>query len=152
MIRLACTLLLAAAACGGSDDRVDAFLGTWTYAAGSTSTVDCDNDAGDSTEMLTTTFSISSGTESDLIIVADGRCAPLRFDVSGSTASLQAGQTCEIMDSGVTVSTTFNTGTATLDDAGTRITLDVNAAASVTGLITTTCTARVMGSATKTGN
>jgi hypothetical protein len=145
-------LVIVLAACGG-DDRVDDFIGTWTYKAGSTAMIDCDNNQLDMTEQETDTFQFAAGTSSDLIEVAEtsDACPPVRLDVSGSTASAQAGQSCTttlgVAPNIVTVTSSLTTYTATLDAAGTKITLQARASSMFTGPITATCTATITGSA-----
>jgi hypothetical protein len=146
-------LLIVLAACGGSDDRVDDFVGTWTYQAGGTSNIDCDNNALDMMEVLSGSFQLAAGTSSDLIQVPDANdaCQPVRLDVSGGTANAQTGQSCMATVQTVTVTTTVNQYTLTLDSAGTTITLQGRASAVFSGAATATCTATLAGSATKTG-
>jgi hypothetical protein len=152
-------LVIVLAACGGGDggDRVDAFIGTWTYQPGSNSTLDCDNNQFDMMEPLTGSVQFSAGTSSDLIEVpgANDTCAPVRLDVSGGTANAQAGQMCTS-----TVGTAPNTLTVTvmlgmytlaLDSAGTTVTLQGRASVMFTGAATATCTSTAAGTATKTG-
>lgn len=125
------------------------------YLAGSTTTVDCGENALDSTETLTGTFMVAAGTTSDIVNVpeAGDSCAPLRLDVSGSVATAQSGQSCTSMQgtapNTVTIVTTINSYSGTLDTAGTKVTFQGQAAGMVTGAVTTTCTATTTGSAMK---
>ena len=151
-------------ACGGDDggnERAAEFIGTWMWSAGATITVDCDNDAGDSNEAETGTFEIQAGTSSDLVIVPDpsgsmASCPPVRYDVSGDTATAQAGQGCTYEeDVGVgtlMIMGTLNSGTGTLNADGTTLMVNNQLSANVTGLLTTTCTAEQIGSAAKVAN
>ena len=131
-------LVIVLAACGSSD-RVDDFIGTWTYQAGASSMLDCDNNLFDLSGPLTGSFQIARGTSSDLIGVpdADDTCPPVRMDVDGDRASAQAGQTCvETVGTApntITVTGAVGTYTLTLDGAGTTITLDGRGSAMLTG-------------------
>lgn len=143
-------LLIGIAACGG-DDRVDDFIGTWTYLAGSSATTDCDDNQFDSTEAQTGMFQFAAGTSSDLVEVAaaDDVCPSLRLDVSGGTAKVQAGQSCTETLGTSTVMIAVDKYTGTLDSAGTKMTLAGQATMKITGAATVTCTITFAGSAMK---
>lgn len=148
-------LICTAVACGGGDggDRVDAFIGTWTYdMAATTSTLDCDDNSLDGTDMLMGTFMFKAGTSSDLEDVdseATADCPALKFNVDGSKASAVAGQKCTQTDQGTTSVVMINSYTMTLDSAGTKGTIAGAASLAVTGGATINCTISLTGSATK---
>ncbi|HWO24865.1 MAG TPA: hypothetical protein VNO30_39255 [Kofleriaceae bacterium] len=147
-------IVAALAACGG-DDRVDDFVGSWTYQAGSITTLDCDNNNLDSMDMLTGTFMYTVGTSSDIIEpqAADEPCPALRLDVSGGTARAQSGQTCTqtvgVAPNTATIMASITSLTATLDSAGTKLTVQGESTSTVTGGITASCTATINGTAMK---
>lgn len=149
-------LICAAAACGGGgsdggDDRVEAFIGSWAAASG-TSALDCDNDEFDSSETLTGTTQLMAGTDSDLVEVnadATADCPAVKFNVSGSKASITGTKTCNDSGDGITVMGTFNNYDLTLDTAGTTLTISGSLALTISGSVTATCTATVNGTATK---
>lgn len=147
-------LICAAAACGGGgsgEDRVEAFIGSWTAASGM-STLDCDNNEFDSSEPLSGTTMFMAGTDSDLVEVnadATADCPAVKFNVSGSKASITGSKTCTDIGDGVTVVLTYSTYDLTLDSAGTSITINGNASLNVSGSVTATCTATLSGTATK---
>lgn len=148
-------LALFAAACGGSDDRVDAFIGTWTYGDGSISNFDCDNNALDRMETIMDNLVFQAGADSDLIIMPDpdDTCPPTKLNVSGSVAKAEGNGTCTTMPgAGLTAMTTVQDATATLDDEGKAITITAHAAAVFSGSAQATCTLSITGNATKTGN
>jgi len=144
---------------GGGDDPADKFIGTWTYNANSTTALDCQNNALDTTITETGTFQIAAGTSSDLIDVpdADDTCPPTRYDVNGNVATIQSGQTCmetKMTNGGATymINAALNTGTYTLSGDGMMVNGTSTAGLTFTGAIATTCTATLSMSATKTGN
>jgi hypothetical protein len=152
--------LVLVAACGGDDggggddddgggDRTAEFIGTWTYNPGSQTVIDCENDIGDSTDDATGTFEVQAASGADVMAQITADCPPLKFDVSGSSATAQAGQTCMFSMSGADIMVNFTSGTASLDAAGTELTLSGAATANVTGVITTTCTVNANATATK---
>ncbi len=148
-------LVMILAACGGGDDRVDDFIGTWTYQAGASSNADCDNDQLDMMDQLTGSLQFAAGSMSDLIEVpgGEGACPPVRFDVDGGTATAQAGQSCTetigTAPNTVMVTLTYSTYTLTLDSAGTSATVSGRATASFTGAVTAMCTVTAAGSIAK---
>jgi hypothetical protein len=156
-MRLTSLMILLVAACGGSgsDDRVDEFIGTWTYNAGSTFTLDCQNDALDTTDTATGTFAFQTGTASDLILAPepDDTCAPVRLDVSGDTATVQSGQSCMDTDTQNNITTTTNIGVGSykLNADGMMLTGMLNGNVTITGSFSTTCTFTSSLSGTKSG-
>jgi hypothetical protein len=156
-MRLTFALILMATACGGSgdDDRVDDFIGTWTYNTGSLFMLDCQNDALDSSDPATGTFAFQAGTESDLILAPDpdDTCAPARFDVSGDTASVQSGQSCTDTDTqnNITTMTSIGVGTYKLNADGSMLTGMLNGTVTISGSFSTSCTFTSSLSATKSG-
>ena len=155
-------LFLTITACGddggtGGDD-VASFIGAWTYNAGSTTTVDCQDNRFDSTDISTGTFQVTSGTMSDLIVVpeADDKCPAQRFDVVGNVASIQSGQTCMYtqMESGLTFTFTgaYSMGTYTLSADKLMVSGSQSGSLMVSGAVTTTCSVSGSMSATKVGN
>jgi hypothetical protein len=97
MKRAAATLMLAGflGACGGSstDGTTDLskFLGTWNLASGILATI-CDNGYAQLIPMTGPTTFVA-GTTSQLLDT-DPVC-PVRYDVSGSVATAQPGQSCD---------------------------------------------------------
>lgn len=149
-------LLVALVGCSddGGGDRVDEFIGTWTYGATATNSLDCDDDRLDGTDPSTGTFMIAAGTMSDLVEAdVGGDCPALRFDVSGSVATLQSGQTCMFSetDQGVTLNYSISgtAGSYTLSADGMSVTGSTSATVMITGALTTTCAVSAMVAATK---
>lgn len=112
-------LLMFLAACGTDGSPGDDFFGTWMFNAGSSTTFTCPN--GSTTDADTGSFTVSEGTMSDLIVnpAAGDQCPPRKFDVSGKTATIVAGQTCmyqmaDATNGNVTYTFAFATGTFTL--------------------------------------
>lgn len=112
-------LLVFLAACGTDGSPGDDFIGTWMYNAGSSTTITCPN--GPTTSPDTGSFTVTEGTMSDLIVVppAGDKCPPQKFDVSGKTATIVAGQTCMYQENdpqlgNVTYNIAYATGTFTL--------------------------------------
>ena len=87
---------MAMAACSDSESSSDAFIGTWTYNAGSLNNTDCPDTQNDSNDPQIGSFQITEGTSSDIIVVPDAgdKCPAVRYDVNGNMAVLQPGQTC----------------------------------------------------------
>ena len=151
-------LLAFLAACGTDGGPEDAFIGTWMYNAGSSTTTTCPN--GSTTEPDQGSFTVSAGTMSDLILnpASGDKCPPRKFDVSGKMATIIAGQTCMYQENdpqlgNVTVNVAFATGTATLSADGKMLT----AAGGGTIMFTAaagnaTCSFTSTTSATKVGN
>jgi hypothetical protein len=86
-------LTLASAACegeGGDGGAFGQFVGRWEYTQG-TSTETCPS--GPESAPLKGWIELYSGVDSALVAF-DGPCA-LRFDASGNTATIKAGQSCE---------------------------------------------------------
>jgi hypothetical protein len=109
--------------------RLSEFIGTWDH-TGTWGDLDCDNAAGahDDFDRYTRPYGrlqLMAGSMSDLIAVpgVDVHCAILRYDVTGSTATLQPGQACSItLDNGYSSHYTFVSGSYTLSDDGQMIT------------------------------
>jgi hypothetical protein len=145
-------LVSVVAACGGaSGDGTDEFVGTWTYQAGSTSKIDCDNNQLDRTSTETGAFAVSEGSDSDLVVDqldSDDPCPAMKFDVNEGVATATAGQTCTRTTSGTMINITDQTMRATLDDAG-SMTLSGTAKAAFSGTVTATCTLTITATAKK---
>jgi hypothetical protein len=112
------------AACGGEDTSSrDAFVGTWSVSG--TTTVNASGDT--SVTNATGTATIIAGTSGDMIVLkADTGGCNIPAKVSGNTATVQAGFSCDPSSDG-SATLTFNSGTLVLN--GSVIT--VNASGSV---------------------
>lgn len=152
LILLALVAASTLSGCGG-DDGSAAFIGTWQYGAGSTTTLTCTGTAP-RVSNNTGTFQLAAGTESDIIEVPDAgdTCAPTKFNISGSTATVVPGQSCTTMDAGRTTVASLSSYTLTLGADGKSLTLTANGSATVTGTTSVTCTISLMANATKVGN
>jgi len=62
-------LAMTMAACGDGTNDADAFIGTWTYNAGSVNNTDCPDNQFDSVDPQTGSFQVTAGIDSDLIVV-----------------------------------------------------------------------------------
>ncbi len=152
-------LLVVMAACGTDGNPGEAFIGTWTYNAGSTSTRDCPDNSLDTNVTLSGSFQIAEGIDSDFIIVpASGdKCPATKFDVSGKVATILSNQTCmytENTTSGaIMISGAYATGTYTLSADKKGVTGSQAGSVTFTGAGgTITCTVSGTVSATKVGN
>ena len=112
-------LLVFLVACGTDGSPGDDFMGTWMFNSGSSTTFTCPN--GSTTDPDTGSFTVTEGTMSDLIVspAAGDSCPPRKFDVTGKTATIVAGQTCTYMMAdatlgNVTYNVAFATGSFTL--------------------------------------
>ena len=76
---------LGASATGG-------ILGTWAYAAGTT-TRTCPGEAGTDAPPEGVLVTAAGGTASEVVVSEPGACA-LRFSLAGATAAITPGQTC----------------------------------------------------------
>jgi hypothetical protein len=106
------SLTVAFMGCGSGDSggHDDAFVGTWQFTSGTTTTT-C---AGQSeTEISAGNLTLSTGISSDLVMMEDD-CS-LRFDIVGDTASLLPGQVCSTITNGASVNLTFTAMTFTVN-------------------------------------
>jgi hypothetical protein len=110
------TIALLAAAC--SDSSTEAFIGTWSWRPGQIETDTCDG--ATSITSVTGTFKLSAGVSVPL--VSTNSYCTINFQVSGDTATAEAGQSCTIVSSGVSVTNDINTMTLTLDNPATTLT------------------------------
>ncbi|MBL0213143.1 MAG: hypothetical protein IPQ07_04620 [Myxococcales bacterium] len=152
-------LLVFLAACGTNGSAADDFIGTWTYNAGSTSTLDCPDNSLDNTTMETGTFQIAEGTTSDFIVVPQSgdKCPAQKFDVSGKVATIVTGQVCMYTENTtngtVMVSGAYATGTYTLSADKKTVSGSQTGSVTFTGSAATiTCSVSGSVSATKVGN
>ena len=151
MKQLASLLVFLVACGGGSGDGADEFVGTWTYQAGSTSKLDCDNNQLDRTSTETGSFSVAEGSDSDLVLDqldASDPCPAMKFDVSEGVATAMAGQTCMQTTSGTTISITDQMMRATVDDTGT-MTITGSGKVAISGGVNTMCTLTITATATQ---
>jgi hypothetical protein len=151
-------LLVFLAACGTDGSPGDDFKGTWMFNSGSSTTFTCPN--GSTTNPDQGSFTVSEGVMSDIILnpAAGDKCPPRKFDVSGKTATIVAGQTCMYQENdpqlgNVTYNVAFATGTVTL--SGDKKMLTGSGAGTV--MLTAasgnaTCSFTSTTSATKVGN
>jgi len=151
--------VMAMAACGESEDPSEAFIGTWTYNAGSTTNTDCPDNQFDSVDPETGSFQITEGTASDLIVVpqAGDKCPAIRYDVNGNAATIQPSQTCMYTENttggAVMVSGAYTTGTYTLAADKKSATGTGTGSVTLTGAGgTITCSVTITVAATKAGN
>ncbi|HSO39838.1 MAG TPA: hypothetical protein VLT33_45235 [Labilithrix sp.] len=126
---------------GGGGGEVTAFLGTW-------STTDTTHVLGNCADMGTSSnqagsITIEKGTSSDILMLIGGGC-PINASVSGSTASLLAGQGCTgtIGMTGVKQTYLYQASTFTLAASGKQ------ASAHFTGLVQFETTAGEMETCT----
>lgn len=151
--------MMAMAACGDGESSSDAFIGTWTYNAGSITNTDCPDNQFDSNEPQTGSFQITEGTASDLIVVpqAGDKCPAIRYDVNGNIATIQPGQTCAYTENttggAVMVMGAYTTGTYTLSTDKKSATGAGTGSVTLTGAGgTITCSVSGSLSVTKAGN
>lgn len=144
---MACGALLGALAlggCGGDDGpNLEPFLGAWKYTSG-TSVAMCGNQQ--STQQLSQTFNVNKGLDAPLVIIED--TCTWKLDVSGSTASYRAGQSCMVVSQGTSATVIINAGSLTV--AGLNAT--VNGSGTVTVVAqgaTIPCTFTLNGTAMK---
>jgi hypothetical protein len=141
--------------CGSDDSGGQDFLGTWKFEAGSTSTLTCDNAALNSTSTIDSSFMLSTGVSSDLVEPDENNeCEPIRYDVNGQVATLQASQTCSTSatttgGSRYTVLLNITSSTYTLGMDGTSLTSTGGGTITFSGAITASCTLRSNGTAKK---
>jgi hypothetical protein len=102
------TLSLAGAACGSSSGgkNVAAFEGVWSPASG-TFTENCPGGNGTTTSLVTDTETWAAGTTSDLVQTIPGTSCVFHANVSGSTATGVAGQTCTVNTAATATSDSF---------------------------------------------
>lgn len=148
------SLVFAAAACGGGggDDRVEDFIGTWTYDASSVVKADCMGEI-DMNDLAGGTFTMEAGTSGDLQIKSDepstADCPNPQFSVSGSTASVSNAR-CVQNDQGIMSTTNIASYKLVLDSAGTKVTISGNGTLEATdGTQSVNCTISITATATK---
>jgi hypothetical protein len=147
MKSLVITLLLALAACGGSDApppsaAAQAFIGTWTGTL--TSTVTCPSQSPFVDTPLVA-LPIAAGSGADLAYTSSAGCS-FKFQVSGSTASLANGPvTCTSSPGGTATTLTVTSYTLTTTDAHSMTTASAGTIAQ-SGL---TCAFTLVGPMTK---
>ena len=152
-------LLVFLAACGTDGSPGDDFHGTWMYNTGSSTTVSCPGQAAN-TAPDTGSFTVTEGTMSDIIVVppAGDKCPPQKFDVSGKTATVVAGQTCMYTENdpqlgSVMTNIAYATGSFTL--GGDKKSVSGQGAGTVTFTAasgTVTCPFTTVLTASKVGN
>ncbi len=101
------------AAGGSSAAAADKFVGTWAYTSGSDNAT-C---LGQMLMQARTGTATITKTSATTIVVVSGPCT-LTFDVSGNTATAQAGQTCPFSQSGVSGTGTISSFTLTASADG----------------------------------
>jgi hypothetical protein len=105
MAAMGALVACAVVGCGGSDDPVADFVGTWQPKSGAV-VLTCPS--GSFSDTVTSTSVFTRGTTAALV-QSDGTCSIL-FDVAGSTATARTGQTCTDSDGTVHfASWTFST-------------------------------------------
>ncbi len=152
-------LLVVLAACGTDGSAGDNFVGTWTYNAGSTTSIACPDPSFNSTDTQTGSFQIAEGTSSDLIVVPQSgdKCPAQKFDVNGKVATIVGGQTCMYTENtangAVMVSGAYATGTFTLGADNKTVSGSQTGSVTFTGSGgTITCSVTGSMSAAKVGN
>lgn len=146
---------MAMAGCGDGESASDAFIGTWTYNTGSTSNLDCPDNAFDNNDILSGSFQVAEGTMSDLISIPQSgdKCPAIRYDVNGKVATIQPSQTCMYTENGVMVNGAYGTGTFTLSADGKTATGSGTGSVILSGAAgSVTCSLTSSISATKAGN
>jgi len=84
--------VIAIAGCGFEDTAdVEEFAGTWSWNDGSSRDINCPN--GNVVQSFDGNETFVEGNNSDLVLATDG--CNLDFNVSGNTASIVSGQSCE---------------------------------------------------------
>lgn len=101
--------LLSATSCTGND--ASGFEGTWTYNPGSSGNITCPT--GNSTLTVGGNEEFREGTESDLVMISSDGCN-LKLNASGKRADVIPGQSCSVLQGGVTGTITFNSASYTV--------------------------------------
>lgn len=101
-------LSLVGAACGSSSGgkNVSGFVGVWSPASG-TFTETCPGGNGTTTTQVTATETWATGTSSDLVQTIPNTSCVFHADISASTATGVAGQTCTINTPATATSDSF---------------------------------------------
>ena len=108
----------------GSSSAVDRFAGTWRYVSGTSTTV-CGGTS--QTKVASGILQLSKGIDSDLVQVADA-CS-IKFDISGTTASVVDNQTCFVANDANSVELRYRAWTFNTTDGHT---MNENGSASLT--------------------
>lgn len=105
---LVMALSLVGAACGSSGGGKDTakFVGVWSPASG-TSTETCPGGSGTTTSQVTDTETWATGTTSDLVQTIPGTSCVFHANISGSTATGVANQTCTVNTAATATSDSF---------------------------------------------
>jgi hypothetical protein len=106
-------LALGVAACSSSSGgNADAFVGTWTFTSGTITPMNC-SIGGNSVPPVDLTGQTLVVTKIDdsHVSVALGTTCTSKFTTSGSTATVEANQSCGVMASGLTVMVTISSWT-----------------------------------------
>lgn len=103
--------LLAITACGGGGDGIDhAWIGNWME--GGTQSTTCGVVSG--TTQISGLVVISAGTKGGTLQTFSDNCT-LIWDVSGSRATIETGQTCTVSVNGANATVTWTASTMTLN-------------------------------------
>jgi len=108
----------------GSSSAVDRFAGTWRYVSGTSTTV-CGG--ASQTTVTSGTLQLSKGIDSDLVQVDDA-CS-IKFNLSGTTASVVDNQTCFVANGANSVEVRYRAWSFTTTDGHT---MNENGSASLT--------------------
>ncbi len=140
--RIAVTVLvLAAAGCSSSSNsNPDSFVGTWAFQSGAI-TPNCSLVTLDPVDLTGSIVNITKIDSSHLAMMISGAGATcnVRFVVDGSTAKVDSGQTCDIVDNGIQATVAVSTWTLSL--ASSQIDMSMTGSTSVNyGGFTITCT------------
>jgi hypothetical protein len=140
-------LALGAAACGSSGGgNADAFVGTWTFSSGTLTPMNCSlgGNSVPSQDLTGAQLVVTKIDASHVSAMLSSTCAPA-FSTSGSTATVEANQTCGVAASGITVSVAISSWT--MNVTGDTMTTSMNGSV---GLLPG-CTVAGTGHLTKQG-
>lgn len=95
LVILTCAVVMATACSDDEEGPGQAFLGTWTTAAGVQTVFDCGPDFASKKENLSITYKVEKGDGADLVLTSSAapEC-PLKANVIGQRAAVLEDQTC----------------------------------------------------------
>ena len=133
---------------GGGADPAAAFAGTWTFSSGSIVPM-CTGVTIGNIDLTGATAVLTHVDATHISLVSTtGITCDVRFNVTGTTATAAAGQSCTIDAGGTIGNVTVNIGTWTLALSGNSIASNMTGTASV---VIVSCTPSSTGTLTRTG-
>ena len=140
------------AACGSPAEPTPVaadYVGTFELQPGSTSVLDCQDNALDGVSAMTGEYILEVGDTSELVEIPQPGvpCFGLKFDVVGGVANAQPNQVCRRTTDDITFESTFTAYKLELD--GDTLTIDGFINVDVSGAISTICTSTDHGVATR---